>query len=75
VKPFGSEGESVISIGSVATDDPAVGERIAGRLHAFTVGINRLRSRGDREEPFGGAADRGRARSWAARTSSTPSPI
>ncbi len=46
-------------VASVATDDPAVSERIAGRLHAFKVGVNRLRSRGDREEPFGGAG-----RSW-----------
>jgi acyl-CoA reductase-like NAD-dependent aldehyde dehydrogenase len=46
-------------VASVATDDPARGERIAGRLQAFKVGVNRLRSRGDRDEPFGGAG-----RSW-----------
>ncbi|TQF17929.1 aldehyde dehydrogenase [Myxococcus llanfairpwllgwyngyllgogerychwyrndrobwllllantysiliogogogochensis] len=47
-------------VASVATDDPDLGERIAGRLHAFKVGINKLRSRGDREESFGGKGG-----SWA----------
>lgn len=41
-------------VGSVASDDPATAERIAARLLSFKVGINRLRSRGDREEHFGG---------------------
>jgi acyl-CoA reductase-like NAD-dependent aldehyde dehydrogenase len=41
-------------VASVATDDPARAERIVGRLEAFKVGVNRLRSRGDRDEPFGG---------------------
>jgi acyl-CoA reductase-like NAD-dependent aldehyde dehydrogenase len=41
-------------VASVATDDVARGERIAGQLHAFKVGVNRLRSRGDRAETFGG---------------------
>jgi acyl-CoA reductase-like NAD-dependent aldehyde dehydrogenase len=44
-------------VASVATDDPAIGERMARRLHAFKVGINRLRSRGDKDEPFGGLGD------------------
>jgi acyl-CoA reductase-like NAD-dependent aldehyde dehydrogenase len=47
-------------VASVATDDAAVGERIAGRLMSFKVGINRLRSRGDRDEAFGGLGG-----SWA----------
>lgn len=47
-------------VASVATDDPELARRIAARLHAFKVGINALRSRGDREEPFGG-----RGGSWA----------
>ena len=41
-------------VASVATDDPATGRSIAGELRAFKVGINRVRSRGDREEVFGG---------------------
>jgi acyl-CoA reductase-like NAD-dependent aldehyde dehydrogenase len=41
-------------VASVATDDPAEGERIGARLQAFKVGVNRLRSRGDKEEAFGG---------------------
>jgi acyl-CoA reductase-like NAD-dependent aldehyde dehydrogenase len=44
-------------VASVATDDPEAGEQIARRLHAFKVGINCLRSRGDRGEPFGGMGD------------------
>ncbi|AFE08192.1 aldehyde dehydrogenase [Corallococcus coralloides DSM 2259] len=47
-------------VASVATDDPELARRIAERLHAFKVGINALRSRGDREESFGG-----RGGSWA----------
>lgn len=41
-------------VASVASDDAARGERIAGQLDAFKVGVNRLRSRGDRAETFGG---------------------
>lgn len=41
-------------VASVATDDPEHGRRIAARLRAFKVGVNRLRSRGDRDEAFGG---------------------
>lgn len=47
-------------VASVATDDPELARRIASRLHAFKVGINGLRSRGDREESFGGKGG-----SWA----------
>lgn len=47
-------------VGSVATDDAALGEAIAKRLMSYKVGINRLRSRGDREEAFGGLGG-----SWA----------
>lgn len=46
-------------VASVATDDPEGGARLASRLMAFKVGVNRLRSRGDKEETFGG-----RGRSW-----------
>jgi acyl-CoA reductase-like NAD-dependent aldehyde dehydrogenase len=41
-------------VSSIATDDPKLGQMIAGELRAFKVGINRMRSRGDREEVFGG---------------------
>jgi acyl-CoA reductase-like NAD-dependent aldehyde dehydrogenase len=41
-------------VGSVATDDLDFGARIAEHLQAFKVGINKPRSRGDREEVFGG---------------------
>jgi acyl-CoA reductase-like NAD-dependent aldehyde dehydrogenase len=41
-------------VASVATDDADFGARIAEELQAFKVGINRPRSRGDREEVFGG---------------------
>ena len=41
-------------VASVATDDAAFGARIAEELQAFKVGINKPRSRGDREEVFGG---------------------
>ncbi|WP_223637963.1 aldehyde dehydrogenase family protein [Corallococcus sp. EGB] len=47
-------------VASVATDEPELARRIASRLHAFKVGINGLRSRGDREESFGGKGG-----SWA----------
>ncbi|MFY1829515.1 aldehyde dehydrogenase family protein [Myxococcus fulvus] len=47
-------------VASVATDDPQLAERLASRLEAFKVGINKLRSRGDREESFGGKGG-----SWA----------
>ncbi|MEP6979339.1 MAG: aldehyde dehydrogenase family protein [Nakamurella sp.] len=41
-------------VASVATDDPDLAARVAEELHAFKVGINVPRSRGDREEVFGG---------------------
>lgn len=41
-------------VASIATDDPAAGAAIAGELRAFKVGVNRMRSRGDRAEAFGG---------------------
>jgi len=41
-------------VASVATDDADLGARIAEELQAFKVGINKPRSRGDREEVFGG---------------------
>jgi hypothetical protein len=43
--------------GSIATDDPDFGARISEQLLAFKVGINKPRSRGDREEVFGGMGE------------------
>ena len=41
-------------VASIATDDAGTGARLAEQLQAFKVGINKPRSRGDREEVFGG---------------------
>ena len=41
-------------VASVACDDPATAASIVGELRAFKVGVNKMRSRGDREEVFGG---------------------
>jgi acyl-CoA reductase-like NAD-dependent aldehyde dehydrogenase len=41
-------------VASIATDDPALAARVAEELQAFKVGVNKPRSRGDREEVFGG---------------------
>lgn len=41
-------------VASVATDDPAFGARVGEELQSFKVGVNKPRSRGDREEVFGG---------------------
>jgi acyl-CoA reductase-like NAD-dependent aldehyde dehydrogenase len=41
-------------VASVATDDLDFASRVAEQLQAFKVGINKPRSRGDREEVFGG---------------------
>lgn len=41
-------------VASVATDDLALAKRIVPEIRAFKVGINVMRSRGDREELFGG---------------------
>ncbi|CAO5239679.1 aldehyde dehydrogenase family protein [Frankia sp. AgKG'84/4] len=46
-------------VASVASDDESLAGRLAGELQAFKVGINAPRSRGDRDEPFGG-----RGASW-----------
>ena len=44
-------------VGSIATDDPEFGARIAEQLMSFKVGVNKPRSRGDREEVFGGMGE------------------
>jgi acyl-CoA reductase-like NAD-dependent aldehyde dehydrogenase len=41
-------------VSSIATDDLALGEQITSELRAFKTGINKVRSRGDKDEPFGG---------------------
>ena len=41
-------------VSSLACDEMNVAKRIAEQLRAFKVGINTVRSRGDREEVFGG---------------------
>jgi acyl-CoA reductase-like NAD-dependent aldehyde dehydrogenase len=46
-------------VASIASDDEHLARRLADQVHAFKVGINRPRSRGDKAEPFGG-----RGASW-----------
>ena len=46
-------------VASIACDDEPLAHRLADQVHAFKVGINRPRSRGDKAEPFGG-----RGASW-----------
>jgi acyl-CoA reductase-like NAD-dependent aldehyde dehydrogenase len=41
-------------VASIATDDADMAARVSEELLAFKVGINKPRSRGDREEVFGG---------------------
>ena len=44
-------------VASIATDDATFGARTAEQLQAFKVGINKPRSRGDRDEVFGGIGE------------------
>jgi acyl-CoA reductase-like NAD-dependent aldehyde dehydrogenase len=41
-------------VSSIACDDTALVAKIAAQLRSFKVGINAMRSRGDRDETFGG---------------------
>jgi acyl-CoA reductase-like NAD-dependent aldehyde dehydrogenase len=41
-------------VASIATDDDNLAARVGEELQAFKVGVNKPRSRGDREEVFGG---------------------
>ncbi|MCU1623557.1 MAG: aldehyde dehydrogenase family protein [Frankiales bacterium] len=41
-------------VGSIATDDAEFAARIGEQLQSFKVGVNKPRSRGDRDEVFGG---------------------
>lgn len=44
-------------VGSIACDDPELAARLAAEVRAFKVGINRMRSRGDGDERFGGLGE------------------
>jgi acyl-CoA reductase-like NAD-dependent aldehyde dehydrogenase len=46
-------------VASIACDDERLARQLADQVHAFKVGINAPRSRGDKAEPFGG-----RGASW-----------
>ena len=41
-------------VSSIASDDEKAAKALAGELRAFKVGINKVRSRGDKDEAFGG---------------------
>lgn len=41
-------------VASVATDDPKIAELLQSEVRSFKFGHNVLRSRGDKDEPFGG---------------------
>lgn len=41
-------------VASLATDDPAIAGTVREQVRAFKFGVNQVRSRGDREAPFGG---------------------
>jgi len=41
-------------VASIATDDEGLAAKVAEQLQAFKVGVNKVRSRGDRDEVFGG---------------------
>ena len=44
-------------VAAIASDDEPLARRTAREIRAFKVGINKLRSRGDREEGFGGLGE------------------
>src|SRR5215204_4214848 len=46
-------------VASIACDNERLARQLADQVHAFKVGINKPRSRGDKAEPFGG-----RGASW-----------
>jgi len=46
-------------VASIACDDEAKAAELAEHVQAFKVGVNKIRSRGDKAEPFGG-----RGASW-----------
>ena len=44
-------------VASIANDDVDFAARVGPQLRAFKVGVNKPRSRGDREETFGGIGE------------------
>jgi acyl-CoA reductase-like NAD-dependent aldehyde dehydrogenase len=44
-------------VASLATDNDDFASRVSGQLQAFKVGVNKPRSRGDRDEVFGGLGE------------------
>jgi acyl-CoA reductase-like NAD-dependent aldehyde dehydrogenase len=44
-------------VASIATDDADFADRVAPQLQSFKVGVNKPRSRGDRDEVFGGIGE------------------
>ena len=44
-------------VAAIASDDEKLARRTAKEVRAFKVGLNKLRSRGDREEVFGGLGE------------------
>jgi acyl-CoA reductase-like NAD-dependent aldehyde dehydrogenase len=44
-------------VAAIASDDEAVAKKIGREVRAFKIGINKLRSRGDKAEPFGGLGE------------------
>ena len=55
--PYSSYPRNGSLVSSIATDDEGFAARIAPQLRSFKVGINKVRSRGDREEVFGGVGE------------------
>lgn len=44
-------------VASIASDDEALAKRLASQVRGFKVGVNKIRSRGDKEEAFGGIGE------------------
>ena len=44
-------------VSSIACDNPVEAEQIAQQLRSFKVGINQIRTRGDKEDTFGGLGE------------------
>ena len=59
-------------VATIGCDDEDKAGQLAEHVLAFKVGVKKPRSRGDRDEPFGAAARRGRVHSWVASYWCTP---
>jgi acyl-CoA reductase-like NAD-dependent aldehyde dehydrogenase len=44
-------------VASIACDDEKTAQRVASEVRSYKFGINKIRSRGDRDETFGGAGE------------------